>query len=350
MLKLSVIIPIYNVEPFLEKCIYSLLKQDIPREEYEIICVNDGSPDKSREIVLRFQTEFHNIILIDQKNMGVSQARNSGLDKASGKYLLFVDPDDFIEENSLGSILMEADSNHAQMTIPGYTFLDDNGNVKETKIFSQNTQRIFSGIEAYYLMREEIRLIADSSVGIIFEREYIQSNQLRYLPNVTLNQDVELLARIHCMADRCIFVNQPLYVAFSRRGSATRSNQFNTDKVRNGFIRAAGNLKQFKESVTLKDSQTLFLNGPIAQFVLLSLYSASRSRSIGNLTRTSRDLKSTGLKTLDLTGCRGYHKICGKAYNLSPYLGSVFVVFYLVIKNQYRKLIMNRRRAERKKL
>src|SRR5690606_24149359 len=96
MLRLSIIIPMYNVEPYIERCLSSLQDQDIPMEEYEIICINDGSPDNSREVVIRFQRQNKNIILIDQSNQGVSKARNNGINVARGKYLLFVDPDDYI--------------------------------------------------------------------------------------------------------------------------------------------------------------------------------------------------------------------------------------------------------------
>ena len=82
---LSVIIPIYKVEPYIERCLRSLLNQDLSKEDYEIICVNDGSPDNCREIVKRLQKEFENIILIDQENQGVSIARNKGADEEIGR-------------------------------------------------------------------------------------------------------------------------------------------------------------------------------------------------------------------------------------------------------------------------
>ena len=83
-LQLSIILPIYNVAPYVEKCIRSLEDQDIPKDTYEIICVNDGSPDNSQQIVEKLQQEFSNIILINQKNQGVSVARNVGIEKARG--------------------------------------------------------------------------------------------------------------------------------------------------------------------------------------------------------------------------------------------------------------------------
>ena len=94
MKRLSVVIPMYNVEPYVERCVRSLLQQDLPLDDYDIICVNDGSPDRSGEIVERLQKEYSNIILINQQNQGVSGARNRGIHEADSKYVLFSETDD----------------------------------------------------------------------------------------------------------------------------------------------------------------------------------------------------------------------------------------------------------------
>ena len=108
MTRLSVVIPMYNVEPYVERCIRSLLQQDLPSDDYKIICVNDGSPDGSGLIDERLQKEYHNIILINQQNQGVSRARNRGIQEADSNYVLFIDPDDYIRQNTLKIILNHA--------------------------------------------------------------------------------------------------------------------------------------------------------------------------------------------------------------------------------------------------
>ena len=90
--KLSVIVPVYNVEPYLERCLDSIIQQSF--RDMEIICVNDGSTDGSLAILARYALTDDRIIVIDQKNQGLSSARNAGLDKAIGEYVLFVDSDD----------------------------------------------------------------------------------------------------------------------------------------------------------------------------------------------------------------------------------------------------------------
>lgn len=94
----------YNVEKFLAKCILSCENQDISKNEYEIICVNDGSPDNSFQIAETLALQYPNIKVISQPNRGLSAARNTGICCAQGDYIFFVDSDDWIEEKILKKI------------------------------------------------------------------------------------------------------------------------------------------------------------------------------------------------------------------------------------------------------
>lgn len=105
MVKLSIIVPIYNVEQYLRKCIDSLLEQDLSSSEYEIILVDDGATDSCPQICDEYAAKHDNIRAIHQKNAGLSAARNSGIEIAQGDYLMFVDSDDSIEPNALGVLV-----------------------------------------------------------------------------------------------------------------------------------------------------------------------------------------------------------------------------------------------------
>lgn len=102
---LSIIIPVFNVEQFLRKCLDSIFANNVNFGEVEIICVNDGSTDSSPDILLDYKTKFQDLIIINKTNGGLSDARNSGLIIASGKYIYFLDSDDFLIDNSLNSII-----------------------------------------------------------------------------------------------------------------------------------------------------------------------------------------------------------------------------------------------------
>ena len=104
-MKLSIIIPVYDAEKFLYKCLESVCKQDLLISDYEIIVINDGSTDHSEQIIADFQKIAENMVYTKQENKGVSAARNAGLALAKGDYITFVDSDDFIKPNSLRNIM-----------------------------------------------------------------------------------------------------------------------------------------------------------------------------------------------------------------------------------------------------
>lgn len=116
MIRLSFIVPFYNVEQYIEQCIRSLYNQDIPQLEYEVICVDDCSPDGSRVIVERLQQEFPTLrLVINKENRKLGGARNAGLDVARGEYIWFVDSDDYIAPNCLKRIISEMEANDLEV-------------------------------------------------------------------------------------------------------------------------------------------------------------------------------------------------------------------------------------------
>ena len=125
MKRLSIIVPMYNSEAYLQKCIGSLLQQDIPLDDYEIILVNDGSPDGSKNVAEDYASRFSNILVLSQENKGTSGARNTGLRHARGRYVYFVDPDDYILENSLRCVLDQMDAESLDVLRFGYTEVDE---------------------------------------------------------------------------------------------------------------------------------------------------------------------------------------------------------------------------------
>ncbi|KAF1305577.1 glycosyltransferase family 2 protein, partial [Candidatus Enterococcus willemsii] len=108
-MKLSVIIPIYNVENYLERCLESIVNQDM--SDVEIILVNDGSTDNSKKICQVYEKKFSNIKLLNKKNSGTGESRNLGLEIAEGEYIYFCDPDDYIETDLFNNISKMINSN-----------------------------------------------------------------------------------------------------------------------------------------------------------------------------------------------------------------------------------------------
>lgn len=122
---LSIIVPGQNVEAYIGKCLDSLLYQDISNSDYEIIVVNDGSTDKTKEIVEGYVSSHSNVILINQQNKGLSGARNSGVKVARGSYVMYIDSDDYIEKNVLGGLLAQAERDNLDVLRYNYRNVDE---------------------------------------------------------------------------------------------------------------------------------------------------------------------------------------------------------------------------------
>ena len=137
--------PIYNAEKFLRASLHRVCNQDLMHSDYEIILINDGSKDASAKIIAEFQKDYSNIILVNQKNKGVSAARNAGLDIATGDYITFVDADDEIFPDSLQQQIDYATANNLDLLYPKITYIDAEGNITGEFIMDSDKEEILDG-------------------------------------------------------------------------------------------------------------------------------------------------------------------------------------------------------------
>ena len=144
-IKVSVIVPVYNTELYLERCLNSILNQTF--KDIELIIVNDNSNDNSHKIIETFINENTNIKYIDNKeNKGVSNCRNEAIKISSGEYILFIDSDDYLDENMIETMYNEASSNDLDIAMCGY-FLDYEDGNTQNKVINLDENRIYSGYE-----------------------------------------------------------------------------------------------------------------------------------------------------------------------------------------------------------
>ena len=187
-MKLSIIIPVYNVEEYVQDCIMSCINQDIPLDQYEIIAINDGSTDCSLDVVKRLAEKYSNIKIFSHQNQGPSVTRNAGIDLASGDYIWFVDSDDTIEDNCLQRILNEVDG--ADMLAFGCKDFKDGNQVGEFHYTVEGEELTGPGF-----------VVAASSHfmhGVpfyLFRREFLQNTSHRFYPGI-YHEDTEFLVRI----------------------------------------------------------------------------------------------------------------------------------------------------------
>ena len=321
----------YNVAPYVEKCIRSLEDQDIPKDEYELICINDGSPDNCRDIVEKLQQEFSNIILINQENQGVSMARNNGIDIATAKYLLFVDTDDYVKPNILKERINHMIHNDLDVGLSGYIILNTNFEEEYRFELDYDNNTVLSGLEFSYTYargRSETR-DPHRSWAIFFKNTFIKTHKLHYLPGVPFLEDGEFMYRVQCLAERVSYIAEPFYLRTTRPGSATQSRLFISDRAIRGFINAARNLKEFQKSKFLTSAQRSYLNQPIVKYSLSSIMACTDIISIQKIFWVLKQLINNDLKKLELSSCSSFHARNGRYYNISIYY---FFLNYMINK------------------
>lgn len=237
---LSIIIPVYNSDLFLERCLSSVFNQDLAVSEYEIIVINDGSKDRSKEIILDFQSKHPNLVFIDQENQGVSTARNVGLDIAKGEYITFVDSDDEIEMNSLRSIFRELSANQLDILYPMIDTYSEEGE----KISSIS----FDG--KYGIVNKGIIQERRTFTSTFYHKNLLLKN--RFSTNIQFGEDTVFNAKAQAFANRVSFVEIPYYIYTVRANSL--SKQGGSEAVFRGILKAIEELRDF-QMINFKDSE-----------------------------------------------------------------------------------------------
>lgn len=243
MKRLSFIVPLYNSAKWLEKCLYSVLNQDMPESEMEIICVNDGSPDNSVEMAREIGKKHPCIIVLDQENQGPSGARNNGMRHATGKYLCFVDPDDFIEPNVYGRLVKQMEDEQLDMLRFNYQIVDEEYKPVEKQEFEKAfdySPKLMSGAE-FLATRLDI---ACNIWRYMYRREIITENELWCFTYGNYD-DTPWLPQVLYKAKRINCVDTVVYDYLDRVNSLVRSTS--QKRVRQQLDGAISLLKYMEE-------------------------------------------------------------------------------------------------------
>lgn len=235
---LSFIVPVYNAQAYIGECLSSLLDQDIPKSDYEIICINDGSKDASPAILQQWQEKNDNIVILHQKNSGVVSARNAGVQAARGDYIWFVDADDFIKPNILGMLReTAAQSGCDRLILGGYEFTDVL--TEEEKTLSQKGQLPINC--PWY----------DSVVwrGLL-RRSFLEAHSLSFrYPDLTHGEDGLYMYEVSICSPSSVEISEALYFYRVHSGSAeTVQSLANQKKKLRCYIRIASIMKGHYDS------------------------------------------------------------------------------------------------------
>lgn len=238
--KYSVIIPVYNSENTIDRCLQSLLSEK--RDDVEIIVIDDGSKDKSAEILVKYAEDHDNIILISQENSGVSAARNAGIERASGTYITFVDSDDFVSEDYFSAL--------DQMGVQGdddfLMFASNTVGGEETD--ESDLYRQLGSLEA---KNRKMELLLSSRkimspINKRFQKDIVQRNNIRFIKNLQTGEDFNFcLEYMLCCDTVCVRYERIYNVDVSDNASLSRKYRPHLDiQLEKAFKNAAWLLKK----------------------------------------------------------------------------------------------------------
>lgn len=214
--KLSFVIPAYNVEKYVERCLDAIYSQQINENNFEVIVIDDGSIDGTLSVVKKIQKCHANMQVISQKNCGPSIARNNGVALSKGRYIWFVDADDYIAEDSLKIAFQIIEDNSPEVLFFSIKVIKIDGSSFTQIIPDVLTENLMNGIQA---MRKGFN-IGSACMGI-WNRDYLDKLQLRFLPGVNNGEDALFVFSATLQAKRIMVINKPLYVYKKRSESLT---------------------------------------------------------------------------------------------------------------------------------
>ncbi len=210
-MKVSVIVPVYNVEEYIEKCLESLVNQTL--KDIEIIIVDDGSPDNSYKIISKYLKKYKNILYLKKENGGLSSARNYGLKYAKSDYIFFLDSDDFLKPNSLELLYNKAIEKKFDLTVSKTNF-----------IFPEKEQIVDAGINHDLLTKEDIKknmiYLFPAACGKLYKRSVIKN--LKFKEGIWF-EDVEFNFRLYPLLNTIAYLDQDTVQYIQRENAITKT-------------------------------------------------------------------------------------------------------------------------------
>lgn len=250
-MEVSIIIPVFNVEKYLEECINSVIKQDL--NKMEIIIINDGSTDKSLDIINYYHDNYKFITVINQENKGLSYSRNIGIEKANGKYIVFLDGDDYINSTCLSEFYYICEENDLDILAFDYImyFEDEDIFENDKKNTLPYSKEIYNGENLFNLLFES-DIEKGYAVVYMYKKSFLINNNLKFY-NGILYEDGLFICKALIRANRTMYIPRDAYVYRIRANSIVNSVPTNLN-VNSNIIIIDELMKFYKENEeNLKD-------------------------------------------------------------------------------------------------
>jgi len=265
---LSIIIPVYNVEQYLEECLDSVFRiRDI---DYEVIILNDGSTDNSLSIINRYSAKRSNVSIISRENRGLSYSRNEGLLKAQGEYVHFLDSDDKIDPHIFAKLFKKGSKINADIIV-GNVYLYD-GNAKWNYCNVLPKEQILNGED--FLVKYYIQSCSSVVWRSIYKRNFLVSNSLFFVENVYY-EDVEWMPKVFFFANKVMMSIDFFYFYRTRLGSICLSD-YTPVKLKNSLF-LINRMIDFKDKEIKRDSTILIYHILTFSFLFRSMFQAYRA-------------------------------------------------------------------------
>lgn len=227
--EISVIIPIYKVEKYIEKCLESVRRQTFG--DFEALLINDGTPDGSMEIAERFAADDPRFKIFNKENGGLSSARNYGLERAAGRYIAFIDSDDFVHKKYLETLYLACEKSGADMAGCQYLFSFAGGKIRLPWPFAPRPRTLSAGRAMKMIITDVF--LQSMAWNKLYRRELFTETGIRY-PDMAF-EDVATSERLLFRADRFVLTGKVRYYYTSRGGSILHTRNA---KLVNDFARS----------------------------------------------------------------------------------------------------------------
>lgn len=233
---LSIIVPVYNVEKYIRPCMERIFCQGLEEEDFEVIIINDGTKDRSMEMIQDIISLHHNVKVINQENQGLSVARNNGIAIAKGEYIIMPDSDDLLFEYSIKPLLEIALKTKVDLVVADFIKMTDK------EIERTNTQPLQKTVFEYQEKKGEELFMQDLNPyhcyvwRTLYRKEFLINSNLRFVPGIYL-QDVPFTHECYLKAGKCIRASWLLNIY--RIGHESATSSFNIKKLEDFCVATA---------------------------------------------------------------------------------------------------------------
>lgn len=260
--QLTVVVPIYNVDKYLKKCINSILNQTF--KVSEIILVDDGSLDESGIIADEYASQYKQIKVIHQINGGLAAARNTGIDAATQKYIAFVDSDDYIEQTMYEKLMTNLENENADISIGGVWIESENG--EGYSPYPHNIRKLWNKLEGLIELNSFKYFNMSFCDAILkktlFEERKYGDEGLRF-PEGKLCEDFYLMHKIIARAEKIVYTSEPFYHYVQRQNSISRNIKINTAPMDASLNQLEFYKRWFPELTNIAETAVFFAHASI---------------------------------------------------------------------------------------